>query len=371
MFLADMGADVVKIEDTGHGDYVRKIGAGEQGDSAYFHMLNRNKRSLALDFRADAGRAVLLRLAADADILIEGFRPGTLAGFGLGFDELAPLNRKLVYCSLTGFGQSGPCRDRAGHDMNYAAYAGLADQVGNRDGPPANSNFQFADIAGGTLAAMASILAALYDAQRTGHGRYLDVSITDSAFAMGVISMAGLNLLGRSPERGHEMISGRYPWYRFYQTADGGYVHLGALEWRFWRNFCDAIDRPHWAERQMAEGAESEAMADEIAKLFRTRSRDDWVAELAPKDTCVAPVLSPEEAAESELLRSRGMLADYAHPEDENFRQPAFPVAMTGYTFEARTAPRHGEHSRTILEEAGLDESEIDELARDGVVRIG
>jgi len=368
MFLGDMGADVIKVEDTEFGDYIRRIGRTSGTDSAYFHQLNRNKRSLKIDYRSAAGRDVVHRLAEGAQIVIEGFRPGTMAGLGLGYDDLAAINPALVYCSLSGFGQTGPLRDRAGHDMNYAAYAGLAEQVGDAEGPPANSNFQFADIAGGTMGALMSILGALYDAQRTGSGRYLDASITDCAFAMTVIALAGLNANGRSPERGNELISGRYPWYRYYATSDGKHVHLGALEWRFWRNFCEAVGHPEWTDKQLAEGAEADAIAATIADIFAAKTRDELVAELAPKDTCVAPVLTPKEAAGSALFRDRSMLVDYRHPTDGAFVQAAFPVRMTGFEFEAGPAPGHGEHSRDVLREAGLDKAEIEALAADGVI---
>lgn len=368
MFLGDLGADVIKLEDSAFGDYIRKIGPVRGENSARFHVLNRNKRSLRIDYGRREGREVVLRLARDADVLAEGFRPGAMAEIGLGPDDLARVNPRLVYCSISGFGQTGPYRLRAGHDMNYAAYAGLADQVGERGGPPASSNFQYADIAGGTLGAIAGILAALYDAQRSGRGRSVDVSITDCALAVGVIPMSSLNAEGRTPERGNDVISGRHPWYRFYQTSDGRYVHLGALEWRFWRNFCEAIGHPAWSELQMAEGAEADAMGEEIAALFRTDTRDHWVAKLAPLDTCVAPVLTLEEARESELFRAREMFVEYDHPVDGKIVQAAFPVKMDRFHFRAMPAPLHGEHTREILAEAGVDESELAELAREGVI---
>jgi crotonobetainyl-CoA:carnitine CoA-transferase CaiB-like acyl-CoA transferase len=368
MFLGDLGADVIKVEDLRFGDYIRKIGPMTGENSARFHVLNRNKRSLRVDYSAPQGRDVILRLARDADVLIEGFRPGAMAEIGLGADEVRELNPRLVYCSISGFGQTGPYRLRAGHDMNYASYAGLADQLGDRGRPPANTNVQYADIAGGSMGALTGILAGLFDAQRSGRGRCIDVSITDCALAVGVIPISTLNAEGRTPERGNDIISGRYPWYRFYETSDGKYVHLGALEWRFWKNFCEAVGRPEWSDRQMAEAPEAEAIADAIARLFKTNTRDHWLETLAPLETCVAPVLSMEEARDSALFRAREMFVAYDHPVDGRIVQAAFPVKMDGFSFTATPAPLHGEHTEEILREAGYDDAELGALARTGII---
>ncbi len=215
MFLGDLGADVIKVEDTKFGDYIRKIGPMSGENSARFHVLNRNKRSLRIDYRRPEGCDAVGRLAANADILLEGFRPGAMAELGLDYETLSALNPRLVYCSLSGFGQTGPLSGRAGHDMNYASYAGLTDQIGSRGGPPSDANFQFADIAGGTTGALMGMLAALYDARRSGRGRYVDASITDCTLDMTVIPMSSWNADGSVPERGNDIISGKYPWYGF------------------------------------------------------------------------------------------------------------------------------------------------------------
>jgi crotonobetainyl-CoA:carnitine CoA-transferase CaiB-like acyl-CoA transferase len=367
--LADLGAEVIKVEDTEHGDYVRGIGAMKGENSGAFHALNRNKKSLRLDYRTDRGRGVFLALAARSEVVLEGFRPGTMARLGLDYPTLRRGNPALVYCALTGFGQDGPYRDRAGHDMNYASYAGMTDQVGNRGGPPANANFQYADIAGGTMGAMMGILAALYDAQRSGQGRYIDVPITDCALAQMAVAWSQYEATGRMPERGGDLISGKYPWYDFYQAADGGYVHLGALEWRFWRNFCDAVGRPEWADRQMAEGAEAEAMRAEIAAYFRREDRDALVARLAPLDTCVAPVLRLEECARAEAFRDRGLFVEVEDPRDGVVAHIAFPVRFDGAAPTApQPAPGWGEHSEAVLRAIDLPTAEIAALRDDGII---
>lgn len=259
-------------------------------NSARFHLLNRNKRSLKIDYASAPGRAALLRLA------------------------------------------------------------------------------QGADIAGGTMGALMGILATLYDAGRTGRGRYIDASITDCALAMAVIALSTLNAEGAVPGRGDDIISGRYPWYRFYPTGDGKHVHLGALEWRFWKNFCHAVGHPEWTDKQMALGAEGEAIGAAIATLFMSRGRDHWIETLAPLDTCVAPVLTLEEAMASELFRAREMFVEYDHPVDGKIVQAAFPLKMSDFEFTLRPAPLHGEHSHEILREAGLGNAEIEALAAEGVI---
>ncbi|MDP6620959.1 MAG: CaiB/BaiF CoA-transferase family protein [Alphaproteobacteria bacterium] len=368
MFLGDLGADVIKIEDTKFGDYIRKIGPLSGENSARFHVLNRNKRSLRIDYRTPEGRDVVRRLAESADILLEGFRPGAMDEMGLGYEELRQRNPRLVYCSLSGFGQTGPLRGRAGHDMNYASYAGLTDQIGGRGGPPSDANFQFADIAGGTSGAMMGMLAALFDAQRSGRGRYIDASITDCTLAMTVIPMSSWNADGSVPERGNDIISGQYPWYGFYETSDGKYVHLGALEWRFWQNFCDAIGQPEWGEQQFASGAQADEIRAGVAAHLLTNTRDHWVETLGPLDTCVAPVWTLKEAHESALFRAREMFVEYDHPVDGKIVQAAFPLKMTDFEFEVRPAPLHGEHTSEILDEAGFDEAEQEGLRAADVI---
>ena len=368
MFLGDLGADVIKIEDTKFGDYIRKIGPLSGENSARFHVLNRNKRSLRIDYRTPEGRDVVRRLAESADILLEGFRPGAMDEMGLGYEELRQRNPRLVYCSLSGFGQTGPLRGRAGHDMNYASYAGLTDQIGGRGGPPSDANFQFADIAGGTSGAMMGMLAALFDAQRSGRGRYIDASITDCTLAMTVIPMSSWNADGSVPERGNDIISGQYPWYGFYETSDGKYVHLGALEWRFWQNFCDAIGQPEWGEQQFASGPQEDEIRAGVTAHLLTNTRDHWVETLAPLDTCVAPVWTLKEAHESALFQAREMFVEYDHPVDGKIVQAAFPLKMTDFEFEVRLAPLHGEHTDEILAEAGLDQAEQIGLREAGVI---
>ncbi len=232
--LADLGADVVKVEDTGAGDYA---------PPALRAIVNRNKRGLQLDLKQPEGAEALLRLARDADVLIEGFRPGAMAGLGLGYDTVAAVNPRIVYCSLTGYGQSGPYRDRPGHDLNYCGHAGVADQIGVDADTPALSNLPIADLMGGALSAAMGILAALFDAARTGRGRHLDIAMADGALAHAVMPLATLAAHGSTRRAGGDTLTGGLACYGQYRTADDRFVAVGALERKFWDALCDVIER--------------------------------------------------------------------------------------------------------------------------------
>lgn len=237
LHLADLGAEVIKIEDTGAGDYAAP---------AVRELVNRNKLGLRLDLKQPAGLAVLQRLAREADVLVEGFRPGVMARLGAGYPALAAINPRLVYCSLTGYGQTGPLRDAAGHDLNYAGLAGVAEQIGQPGQPPALSNVPVADLLGGSMTAVMGILAALFDAQRTGLGRHVDIAVADGVLAHAVLPLAAVNTQGRTSPVGQGKLTGALPCYAVYTAACGGHLAVAALEKKFWDLFCQHIGRPEW-----------------------------------------------------------------------------------------------------------------------------
>ncbi|HRD88357.1 MAG TPA: CaiB/BaiF CoA-transferase family protein, partial [Accumulibacter sp.] len=223
MHLADLGADVIKIEDTGAGDYARSAGA-VHGSVSYFQLVNRNKRSLRLDLKQAAGVDTFLRLATTADVILEGFRPGVVDKLGIGYAVVATINPRIAYCAITGYGQDGPYRDRAGHDLNYLGYCGLLDQIGTAGAAPAIPNFQIGDLLGGSLSALVGILAAVIDARATGHGRYVDVSMTDAVFAHTLFPLLAVLGLGHAVPRGEDVLSGGMPSYGVYATSDGRHL---------------------------------------------------------------------------------------------------------------------------------------------------
>jgi alpha-methylacyl-CoA racemase len=356
--LADLGADVIKIEDTAAGDAVPpKLRA----------LVNRNKRGIRLDLKHPDGAGALLRLAHDADVLVEGFRPGVMARLGLGYDVLAAINPRLVYCSVTGYGQTGPDRERPGHDINYCADAGVADQMGNADGP-ALSNVPIADLMGGALGAAMGILAALFDAARTGRGRHVDIAMADGALAHAVMPLAALATHGRTKRAGHDTLTGALACYATYRTADGRWLAVGALERKFWEALCDALERPDLKPLHRSGDADVEArLRDELARVFATLPLAAWQARLRHAGGCASPVRTLEEALADAHFRERDMVVESAHPTYGPVTQVASPVKMSGFEFALRRhAPRPGEHTAEVLREAGFDAAAVEALIAGG-----
>ena len=359
LHLADLGADVIKIEDPQVGDYARTLGTGQGDDSAYFRMINRNKRGLRLDLKLAQGVEIFLRLAREADVIVESFRPGVVDKLGIGYAAVAAANPKIAYCSISGYGQDGPYRDLAGHDINYLGYAGVLDQIGNAGGDPALPNFQIADLLGGAMTAAMGILAAVIEAQRSGKGRYIDVSMTDSVLAHTYFTMLRLNDGSRSAPRGSDLLTGGLPCYATYRCADGGYMAVGALEGKFWKTCCVLLERPAWIVRQW-----DAALRAEMAALFATRPRDAWTAAFAAVDCCVTPVLTPEEALQDAQIVARDMVQSV-----DGLTQFAPPLKFSGHQFAIRhPAPKAGEHNDEILREAGYSVTEIERLKAGGAL---
>lgn len=304
LYLADLGATVIKVEDTRGGDYARDL------NPAMFAVLNRNKASVRADLRSPEGIATVLDLVRDADAVVESFRPGVMDTMGLGFDALKAANPRIVLGSLTGYGQDGPYAQRPGHDLNYLGYAGVLDQMGSADGPPAMANLQIADLAGGALTFALGLVSALLDAQRNGTPRHVDVAMTDASAALLPVPLATLNATGAVPARGADMLSGGLPNYSVYACADGKHIALGALEPKFWLAFCQTAERPDLAKMPLSIGPKGEALRDALTKLFATRTRDEWVTLLADADACVGPVLDLSEAMADPHMASRAVFVE-------------------------------------------------------------
>ena len=357
LHLADLGAEVIKIEDPQVGDYARTLGTGEGADSAYFRMINRNKQGLRLDLKKPEGVEVFRRLASAADVIVESFRPGVMDKLGVGYAVIAALNPRIAYCSISGYGQDGPYKDLAGHDINYLGYAGVLDQIGCEGGDPAIPNFQIADLLGGALTAAMGILAAVIDAQRTGKGRYVDVSMTDSVLAHTYFTMLRLNDSGHSLSRGADLLAGGLPCYGAYRCADGRHMAVGALEGKFWKICCEALGRPEWVGRQWDAG-----LRTEVAAVFATRPRDEWANRFAAVDCCVTPILTPEEALANEQIAARGMVL-----RDDGLTQFAPPLKLSEFEFAVRQpAPGAGQHNAAILAAAGYSPAEMERLDAGG-----
>lgn len=362
--LADCGAEVIKIEDTGAGDYARSMGAMNGATSFLYQVVNRNKQSLRLDLKQPAGREIFLRLAAGADVLVEGFRPGVMKKLGLDYETVAAVNPRIVYCSITGYGQSGPYAERAGHDLNYIGYAGVLDQIGCAGGAPAIPNLQIGDLLGGTLTALFGLLVAVIDARASGRGRLVDVAMTDAALAHAIFPLVEVLAHGRVTPRGEDLLTGGVPCYGVYETADRRHMAVGALEEKFWRLVCATLERPDLEPAHLAQGAAGEAARAELAAIFRSRSQAEWTAIFDPVDCCVTPVLRMEESLENAHFAARGMVAEV-----DGVRQFAPPVRLSGFEpGPPRAAPSVGADSASILAGLGLDETQIARLRAAGVI---
>lgn len=361
LHLADLGADVIKVEDTGAGDYAAE---------ALRTLVNRNKRAIGIDLKQPEGVAVLLRLCEQADVLVEGFRPGVMERLGVGYAEVAQVNPRLVYCSLSGYGQTGPYRDAPGHDVNYSAYAGMADQMGSSAESLALSNVPVADLLGGSMTAVMGILAALFDAARTGLGRHVDVAIADGLLAHAVIPLAALNTHGQTHPAGGDKLTGALPCYALYVTADGRFVAVGALEKKFWDTFCDLMARADLKLHHRPAGpARSNWVRAELTALIGAQPLAYWVDKLRDTDCCVTPVLKLEETLANEHFLARNMVLPSQTAAGVPFVQLACPVKMTGFTFAVRhPAPAQGQHTAEILSQAGYSALEVSALMGQGAI---
>jgi len=374
LLLADFGAEVLKIEDTGGGDYVRwappYYGDEEHQElgtrSALYLALNRGKRSIRLDLKQEGGREAFLRLARDYDVVIESFRPGVLDRLGVGYERLRQENAGLVYCAITGYGQTGPNTQRAGHDMNYLGLNGLLGLTGEPGGRPIQSAGQIADIGGGALMAAFGVMAALHERARSGEGQLVDVSMTDGSLAWLAMEAARHFCDGQVQRRGELMLAGRLVCYLPYEAADG-WVTCGALEPKFWAAFCRGVGREDLIEKQLeAPGSEAH---EQIAEIFRSRTRDEWRAFNDEHDAMIEPVLDLDEALDSELVRAREMVVELDQPHMGAVRQLGVPIKLDRTPGKVDApAPALGEHTIEVLSEAGYSGDEIEALVERGAV---
>jgi crotonobetainyl-CoA:carnitine CoA-transferase CaiB-like acyl-CoA transferase len=368
LVLADLGADVVRIEPLDGGDWLRDLVPPGGGDAGAFHALNRSKRSVAIDLRRPEGAATFLRLARGADAVVESFRPGVLDRLGVGWEALRRENRRLVLCSITGYGQDGPYAQRAGHDLDYCAFAGVLATNGTAEAP-VPLGVQVADVAGGAWPAVAGVLAALLGRGRTGEGAHVDISMTEGALAMLALPLGMAFSRGRPSSRGEEMLDGGFACYGVYRTKDGRFVAFGALERKFFEGFCAAAGRPDLARRQHEAGGRGPR--EELEAIFAARTRDEWTAFAAKHDVCLAPVLEGDEPRSDPQLAARGAFVDIPLPRSGG-SMPAVgtPVHIRGAPRPVpRPGPEVGEHTDLVLLEAGFTRAEVAKLRAAGVVR--
>lgn len=338
LYLAQLGAEVIKIEEPNGGDYARAM------SSDLFDVVNRGKKSVTLDLRKETDRARFLDLAKSADVVLESFRPGVMDKLGCGYEAVRAVNPRIVFAALTGYGHTGPYRDRPGHDMNYRGYAGELDQTGAAGQGPSPGNLQVADIAGGSLTCLVGILAALFGARASGVGTFVDASMLDGTLAMQVLALSAVRQMGKAQPRGMDFLSGAMPNYAVYECADGKFLAVGSLEVKFFHEVLRLTGRQDLLKLPMAAGPKGEPLRAALRELFKSRTRDDWESLLAAQETCVSAVLAPEEALQNEQVQARGLV-------EMLNGKPAFgfPVKFSHATTHSGPSPKLGAHNADVL----------------------
>ena len=375
MLLADMGAEVLKIESP---DPERPTG-DEWARRTIHSFTNRNKRAMTLDMKTAEGQAIFRKLAATADVLVEGFRPGVMKRLGADYDTLRALNPRLVYCSLSGFGQDGPYRDYPAHDMNYLSLAGVLGLIGDAGSKkPVIPLNLVADYAGASLHGALGIALALFARERTGRGQHVDVSYLDTSVSLlaATPNMRFFFSDGMAPRRGEGFLGGSYPYYAIYETRDEKLLTIGCTEPWLWANFCKAIGRPdleRFARKPdqfvRAANAEEAAAREEIEAIIRTRDRDDWYERLVKADVCVGKVYDVEEMVHDPQITHRQMIIDVEHPTHGRVRQFGVAIKLSDTPGSVRSAaPLSGEHTDVVLKDLGFGADDIAALRARKVV---
>jgi crotonobetainyl-CoA:carnitine CoA-transferase CaiB-like acyl-CoA transferase len=364
LLLADLGADVIKLEEPGRGDYLRSMPPVVDGESAAHRALNRGKRSSTLNLKDGRGADLLRHLVARADVVVESFRPGAMDRLGLGYEALSGPNPALVYCAISGYGQDGPYRDVPGHDINYIGYGGVLSITGPPGGPPVLPGVQIGDVGGGMLGAV-GIMAALFERKTTGRGTFIDVAMLDAVISLLSIHAGAFLASGEPPGFGAMPLTGAYACYGVYRTRDDRYLTVGALEPRFWHALCAALGCTELVDEQFGPPDRQREMAERLQSIFETRDRDEWLAALQDVSACVGPVNDLGEALRDPQLRHRSMVATVAG-------RPVGPGPAVKFSGRAGPtlvpAPHLGEHTAEVLATIGVAASELNDLRTAGVV---
>jgi len=356
MILADHGARVISVEDKRF-----------MADDFFITTVNRNKEHMSLNLKTTEGKEIFFRLVKKTDIFLEGFRPGVVHRLGIDYDTVRNINAKIIYCSITGYGQTGPYRNRAGHDVNYLGYSGVLDLMGEPDRPPSIPGVQIADIAGGGMNAAIGVLLALLARERTGKGQYIDISMTDGMLGLLTLTLFFQQRTGEVPRRGESILSHRYAFYNTYETSDGRHISIGAVENRFWKKLCERMGVPEYTTLQYDENRREEIL-DFMRTSFKSKTLAEWETELADLDVCWGKIQNLDEVLNDPLFRARGMVVDILQKNGKKTATIGVPVKLSETPGTVRTPPvGFGENTVSILQELGYTEDQIKSFKDKGV----
>lgn len=357
MMLVDMGAEVIKVEDPNGGDYARWMPPLLNGLGAFFRASNRGKKSLILNLKEAEGQEIFYRLVQSADVLIEGFRPGVTSRLNIDYARLRKINPRLVYCSLSGWGQDGPYMEVSGHDLTYLARIGLQGAQEN----PQPLGGQVADV-GGAYVAVMGILAALLKRTRTGEGDYIDVALSESALPFAMYAWVESQFADTTGGKG--MLTGGAAFYRVYRSADNQPLALGAIEPKFWSNFCMAVNKPEWIN-DYTDATRQASLRAELESLFASKSADEWEAILGEVDCCFARIIPPQELIDEPQVKARGMVGIDA----DGVPYMRSPVRFREDHVQIDPAPTYGGHTLAVLASLGYSQAELDNFTRAGIIQ--
>ncbi len=377
MFLADLGAEVIKIEEPGPptGRRADQAGAaGTQGpissfSSSPYNALGRNKRSIGINLKSGAGKEIYFRLADRADVIVEEYRPGVAKRLGIDYEQLSARNPRLIYCAITGFGQNGPYRDLVGHDINYIATAGVLSMLGRPGQPPTIPHNLVADYAGGGMHGAIGVLAALVARSQTGRGQYVDISMMDGSLAILAQAFSAFFAGGKLPQRGETIFDGGIPNYNVYLTKDGKYITIAAIEPWFFANLCRALGREDFIAHEFDSSKRAE-IARVFTETFKTKTRDEWFAILTRNDICAGRMLTLDEVPSDPQVLAREMIVEVEGPGGQKIKQVGVSLKFSDTPGSIRSlAPQLGQHTDEILGALGYAKDEIDRWREAGAIK--
>ena len=374
LLLGDLGADIIKIEDNIQGDYARwrepylKTKDGKKINFT-FYCLNRNKKSITLNLKTERGREIFYKLAQNADVILESFRPGVVKKLGVDYETIKKINPKIIYCSLTGYGQTGSYANMVGHDLNYISVAGLGMLTGEYQGYPHPPGIQVADLGAGGMNCVIAILSALIARNKFGYGQYIDLAMQDGIIYWLLRKFAEFLIDKRQPKTGGERLTGYLPSYNIYQTKDGKYLALGALEEKFWRQLCQILNCPQYNEDYFPIGAKRDEIFNFLKEKFKEKTRDEWFDLMKDEDVCISNVNEFKEVIEDEHIKTRSNFIEFNSPKLGRIKMVGFPFKLSKTPCQIRfDAPYYGEHTYEILKSLGYSDRQIEEFKNEKTV---